>query len=454
MKNHQRLFDQALEHHRAGRLAMAEPLYRQILAQNPAHGDAWHLLGLVAHQTGNHQAAVDLISRAMALNPSAATYYNSAGEALRCLGDHQRAIAAYESALRIDPSFAEALNNLGTVYQNQGRMSEALQCYERALALHPNYANAHYNRARTWLALGDYARGWTEYEWRWQRGEFRRPKHVQPAWDGAQLGGRTLLVSAEQGLGDTLQFIRYVPLLKPFGGRVEVEVQPTLVPLLQAGGYCDVLALGQPLPRFDVHISLLSLPRALGATLASIPCDIPYLAADRERLAFWRQRMADLAGFRVGIHWQGNPQSPLEPWRSMPLACFEPLAHVPGVRLISLQKGPGTEQLSALGGRFEVVDFSRTLDVARGPFMDTAALISVLDLVITSDSAVAHLAGALGAPVWVVLNAAADWRWLCDREDSPWYPTMRLFRQRSFGQWQDVFQRLTAALSERAAAKG
>jgi hypothetical protein len=424
------------------------------LAQNPAHGDAWHLLGLVAHQTGNHQAAVDLISRAMALNPSAATYYNSAGEALRCLGDHQRAIAAYESALQVDPSFVEALNNLGTVYQNQGRMSEALQCYDRALALHPNYANAHYNRARTWLALGDYARGWTEYEWRWQRGEFRRPKHVQPAWDGAQLGGRTLLVSAEQGLGDTLQFIRYVPLLKPFGGRVEVEVQPTLVPLLQAGGYCDVLALGQPLPRFDVHISLLSLPRALGATLASIPCDIPYLAADRERLAFWRQRMADLAGFRVGIHWQGNPQSPLEPWRSMPLACFEPLAHVPGVRLISLQKGPGTEQLSALGGRFEVVDFSRTLDVARGPFMDTAALISVLDLVITSDSAVAHLAGALGAPVWVVLNAAADWRWLCDREDSPWYPTMRLFRQRSFGQWQDVFQRLTAALSERAAAKG
>lgn len=450
MESHAQLLDQALEHHRAGRLPQAEPLYRKILASDPTHGDAWHLLGLVAYQTGNHQAAVELISRAIALNGAVATYHNSLGEALRMMGSHRQAIAAYENALRQDPSFAEALNNLGTVYQNEGQLAEALAGYERAIALNPGYANAHYNRARTWLSQGDYARGWAEYEWRWQRGEFRRPRYAQPEWNGAPLAGRTLLVAAEQGLGDTLQFVRYVPLLMQAGGRILLEAQPSLLPLLRASGYANLFGEREPLPAFDAHISLLGLPRVLHTTLETIPRNVPYLAADPQLVAAWRQELAGLEGFRVGIHWQGNPQSPLEPWRSMPLTSFEPLARVPAVRLVSLQKGPGTEQLAALQGRFEVVDLSRKLDVMHGPFMDTAALVSVLDLIITSDSAVAHLAGALGVEVWVALPVSADWRWLREREDCPWYPTMRLFRQRQFGQWHDVFERIAAALAERA----
>jgi Tfp pilus assembly protein PilF len=444
MNSHAQLLDQALGHHRAGRLAQAEPLYREILAGDPTHSDAWHLLGLLAHQTGNHQAAGELISRAIAANGAVATYYNSLGEVLRVMGIHHQAIAAYEDALRQDPSFAEAHNNMGTVYQNEGQFAKALACYERAMALNPGYANAHYNRARTWLSQGDYVRGWAEYEWRWQRGEFLRPKYAQPQWDGAPLAGRTLLVTAEQGLGDTLQFVRYVPLLAQAGGRIVLEVQPSLLPLLCASGYANLLGQREPLPAFDTHIALLSVPRVLCTTLETIPRNVPYLAADPKLLAAWRQEVAGLEGFRVGIHWQGNPQSPLEPWRSMPLASFEPLARVRGVRLVSLQKG------AALEGRFEVVDLSRKLDVAHGPFMDTAALVSALDLVITSDSAVAHLAGALGVEVWVALPVSADWRWLWEREDCPWYPTMRLFRQRKLGQWYDVFERIAAALAQRA----
>lgn len=451
MERHDRLLDQALEHHRAGRLPQAEPLYRQILAAEPTHSDAWHLLGLVAHQTGNHQAAIELISRAISLNGTAATYYNSAGEALRMMGNHPQAIAAYENALRLNPAFAEAHNNLGTVYQNNGQLVQALACYERALSLNPSYVNAHYNRARTWLSQGDYARGWAEYEWRWQRGEFVRPQFTQPEWDGRALEGQTLLVCAEQGLGDTLQFVRYVPHLAQAGGRIVLEVQPSLLPLLRGSGFANLLGQGERLPVFDTHISLLSLPRILGTTLETIPRNVPYLNPDRGRLEAWRQELAGIEGFRVGIHWQGNPQSPLEPWRSMPLERFEPLARVAGVCLVSLQKGPGTEQLAALQGRFEVVDLARKLDVAHGPFMDTAALVSLLDLVITSDSAVAHLAGALGVDVWVVLPVSADWRWLHGREDSPWYPTMRLFRQRQLGQWNEVFEHIAEALAERAA---
>ncbi len=439
MENIEARIDEGLAFHRAGQLAQAERCYREVLAVRPAHADALHLLGLLAHQTGHQQAAVDLIGRAIVVRPQAASFHNSLGEALRCLTRDDEAIAAYQRALQLDPDFAEAVNNLGTVYQNQGWLDLALQCYERALTIKPDYASAHYNRARVWLSQGDLRRGWAEYEWRWLRGDLQRPARAISDWDGTPLAGRTLLVEAEQGLGDTLQFIRYAPLLAAQADRVVVEVQPPLLPLLATSGFTNVVGQGSSAPPCDVRISLLSVPRVLQTTIETIPRTVPYLRARADLVEHWRCVVHRIEGFRIGIHWQGNPRSPLEPWRSMPLACFEPVARVPGVRLLSLQQGFGSEQLEQLAGRFDVLWFDAQFDAAHGPFMDTAAVLVSLDLVITSDSAVAHLAGALGVPVWLLLPRSADWRWLHAGETSPWYPTLRLYRQQQLGQWADVF---------------
>jgi hypothetical protein len=407
------------------------------------------LLGVVAHQTGHARQAVELISQAISLRGAVPAYYNNLGEAYRTLGQHAEAIAAYNHALVLDPHFAEAHNNLGTIYKNQGRLAEALACFDRAIACHGDYANARYNRALLWLSLGDYARGWPEYEWRWKRAEFRRPALDEPHWDGSPLGGRTLLVRAEQGLGDTVQFIRYVPLLQAQGNNLVVEVQAELVELLSQSGIGPLVPQQAPLPRFDVHASLLSLPSLLGTRLDTIPSTVPYLSASAARVLAWQRKLADRGRVTIGIAWQGNPRSPLEPGRSIPLAEFEPLARVPGVQLVSLQKGFGSEQIPALAGRFPVLDLSAQLDQAGGAFVDTAAVMRHMDLVITSDSAVAHLAGALARPVWVVLPAAAEWRWMRDRSDSPWYPTMRLFRQSRQADWSSVLGEVADELTRR-----
>ena len=438
---------EALAHHEAGRLREAEQLYRRVLAADPQNADALHLLGLVAHQAGRSDVAVTLIGRAIAQRGDIPAFHNNLGEALRRLGRLGDAIASYQQALALDPQFAEAHNNLGTVHHQQGWLEGAVACYERAIACRSNYANPHYNRARAWLAQGDFARGWEEYEWRWQRPEFYRNHLDQPAWDGAPLEGRTLLVRWEQGLGDTLHYVRYVRLLESAGQRVIAEVQPALVGLLRASGFAHLVASGEPAPPFDVQAMLLSLPHLLGTTLQTIPASIPYLSVSPPLVEKWRQRLASTEGaFKIGIHWQGYQHSPLEPWRSMPLAAFEPLSRVQGVELISLQKGFGTEQIP--NQAFNVIDWSAEIDQTEGPFMDTAALMRQLDLVVTSDSATAHLAGALGVEVWVALSVSADYRWLQKRSDSPWYPTMRLFRQRELGNWTDVFEEIQRTLAD------
>jgi len=446
MHSHDPRLELALAHHQSGRLAQAEAVYRQLLAEQPRNAPVLHLLGALAHQTGHHQAAIQLIQQATAIDDREPDWFNNLGEALRMLGRHAEAIDAYQAALRLDPAFPEAHNNLGTVLQNEGHLAEALACYDRAVALRPDYANARYNRARTWLSMGDFERGWAEYEWRWQRAEFLRPPRVAPEWNGEPLAGRRLLISAEQGLGDTLQFVRYA---RQFAAheQVFVEVAPPLIPLLSQSGFGNLIGEGGALPPVDFQISMLSLPRVRGTTLATIPCDVPYLAGDASRIHAWRTRLAGLSGLKVGIHWHGNPRSPLEPWRSPPLAEFAPLASIGDVRLVSLQKGHGTEQIAHVAPRFAVHELGANFDTSGGAFMDTAAVIAAVDLVITSDSAVAHLAGAMGAPVWVLLPVSADWRWLRDRADSPWYPTMRLYRQTKLGQWRDVFDRVAANLA-------
>jgi hypothetical protein len=299
------------------------------------------------------------------------------------------------------------------------------------------------------LVDGDFARGWPEYE-----GRLRIPGHVPPhnlpRWTGQPLAGRSLLLVAEQGIGDTLQFVRYARLLKERGARVVLAVPAALGRLLACDpdlGELFILGYAKELPRCDFCLPLLSAPAALGTSAATIPSDVPYLTADPELTDRWRRELAAVEGFKIGIVWQGARNYHLDCLRSIPLADFAPLASLPGVRLISLQKGFGSEQVATVD--FPVLDLSGRLDEVAGAFMDTAAVIRSLDLVVTPDTAIAHLAGALGVPVWVALQFSPDWRWLRDRDDSPWYPTMRLFRQTTLGEWPDVFERIAQAVQTR-----
>jgi hypothetical protein len=388
------------------------------------------------------------------LKPDFAEGHNNLGLALAERGDFAAAEGCYEQALRLHPRYAEAHTNLGSAFKEQGRLEEALACYELALALDPDAVSTRWNRSLAWLQLGNYAQGWPEYEWRWRRQGTPPRAFAQPRWDGAPLQGRTILLHGEQGLGDMLQFVRYAPLVKERGGTVLLAAPPGLVSLLSScPGVERVVPENEALPPFDAHLPLMSLPAVFGTTLATVPAAVPYLAAEPERLARWRERLAGVPGFKVGTAWQGNPRHQWDRHRSFPLAQLEPLAHVEGVTLVSLQKGPGSEQLALPGDRFPVLDLGPELDGGGAAFVDTAAVMCCLDLMVCCDTAVAHLAGALGVPVWVALAAVVDWRWLLGREDSPWYPTMRLFRQDRLGKWAPVFVRMAAALERLVAER-
>jgi Flp pilus assembly protein TadD len=444
-----------------GNLHEAVVCYRRALEINPNFAAAHNNLGNALREQGRLDDAVAFCRRAVELKPDFAEAHNNLGNALREQGKLDDAVARYRQALKLKPGVAEAHNNLGIALQDQGKLDQAIACYHRALALEPDYADAHFNRSLVQLLAGEFPNGWPEYEWRWQTKEFT-PRHFpQPLWNGASLAGKTILLHAEQGLGDTIHFIRYAPIVKQHGGTVIVECQKPLLGLLDSffggvdrffgldlGGVDRLIGRGSGLPAFDTHAPLLSLPGILGTTMETIPAKIPYLAAKPALLEQWRTRLLTIEGFKIGISWQGNPTYRGDRFRSIPLRWFAPLAEIPGVRLISLQKGAGTEQLAEIGNLFPVTDLAGELDEQSGPFMDTAAVMKNLDLVIASDSAVAHLAGALGVPVWVALPLAPDWRWLLDRSDSPWYPTMQLFRQGQQGDWQGVFEEIKKALCE------
>jgi tetratricopeptide (TPR) repeat protein len=436
-------------HQDMGRFEQAADSYRRAVDAQPSSTLFLGNLANALTALGKPEEAVPYYRRAVRLQPDEAIFLSNLGNALTLTGRPDEAEAFCRQALRLKPDFADAYHNLGIALSAQGEVEQALALNAQAIRLNPDHVGARNCQAMWRLQMGDFARGWEEYEWRWKKADVPPRAFPQTLWDGSPLEGRTILIHAEQGLGDTLQFIRYAPLVKRLGATVIVECQPVLCGLL-AGchGIDHLVARGSPLPPFDVHVPLLSLPRLFGTVLDTVPAEVPYLFADAQLVERWRGELSGAPGVRVGIAWQGNPRFPANCMRSIPLTHFAPLAQVDGVRLFSLQKGAGREQLRAVARYLPVVDLGDRLDDATGGFMDTAAVMKNLDLVITSDTATAHLAGALGVPVWVALALGADWRYLWRREDSPWYPTMRLFRQTRLGDWDGVFERITAVLRE------
>jgi tetratricopeptide (TPR) repeat protein len=433
-----------------GQYTEAQEHLEQAVRLQPNYVEAIINLGEAYLRQGELDKASERLEQAVKLRPEHSDSHNRLGIVARQQGRLDEAIAHYEEAVQLSPNFAAAHHNLGLALAGLGRYEAALASYEEAIRLNPDHWEARLARAMTWLLLGDFESGWRDYEYRWQYRPAPKPPGSQPLWDGSPLKGQTILLWAEQGLGDTIHFIRYATLVKQQGGTVVVQCPAKLSRLLSScPGIDRLVSHNAPLPTYDVQAPLLSLPRILGTTLGTVPANVPYLFADSDLIECWRRELSRLDGFRVGIAWQGDPAYRCDRDRSIPLRYFSSLSRVPSVRLISLQKGPGGEQLREVAELFQVINLGPRLDENTAAFMDTAAVMKGLDLVITSDTAVAHLAGALGVPVWLALTFAPEWRWLLEREDSPWYPSMRLFRQTRRGDWEGVFRRMAGELRQR-----
>ena len=431
-------------------LDQAVASYRQAVRVKADYAEAYNNLGLTLMEQNKPAEAMVSYQQALRIKPDYADAYNHLGLVLAEQYRLDEAITCYDRALQIEPNHVRAQFAKGVALCEQGRPAEAVTCYERALRLKPDMPDAHWGRGLALLLLGDLKQGWPEYEFRWQCKPFSPRPFPKPLWDGSPLAGKTILIHAEQGLGDTMQFIRLMPQVKARGGRIVFECQETLIPLLSRSLPIDeFFPQNTPPPPFDVQAPLLSLPRILDITLANIPAEVPYLSPDPELVERWRSELSSNPSFKIGIAWNGNPLVRSNRIRSIPLTDFAPLARLEGVRLYSLQKGPGFEQLAETAGRFPIADLGSRLET----YSDTAALLMSLDLVVSMDTSLAHCAGALGRPVWVALSSTPEWRWLLQREDSPWYPTLRLFRQTRPGDWAEVFARIVTELKSLLASR-
>ncbi len=424
------------------RFAEAETATLRALELSPSLAEAHANLAVVRLEQKRAGEAAACAQRAIELKPEVPEAHSNLGDVFAKQEKVEEALACYRRALDLKPHSAELHNKFGFGLQRLGRFSEALERFEEAVRLSPGLADAHLNRAMAWLQRGDFERGWREYEWRWKGRDFRNRRFPRARWEGAPAPGRTILLHAEQGLGDTLQFVRYAPLVKAASrATVVLECQPRLIPLLEGmEGVDRIVPAGSPLPEFDFHAPLLSLPGILGTRPEAER--VPYLRVPAERIERARTRLDDAGRFRVGLAWAGNPNHQRDRARSLPLAALAALARIPHVAFYGLQRGEGAGQLKSLPAGFEVTD----LEQESGDVVDTAAAILNLDLVITIDSFIGHLAGALGKPVWILLELAPDWRWLLDTGHSPWYPTARLFRQTRRGDWPEVIERVAGQL--------
>jgi len=429
-----------------GQMEAALACYRRAIGIDPAHADAHNSLGVALKALGKTAEAAACYRRAIALRPRFAEAHNNMGNVLRETEQFEDAAACYQEALRLRPDYADAHANLGLVLQEQRHLAAATARFRQAIQLRPDSASAHFNLSMALLAQGELAEGWREYEWRWQAPHIapqRRP-FPQPQWRGEPATGQTLLIHAEQGFGDTLQFCRYAPLAAARGLRVVLEVPQSLVRLLRdLPGIDMVVVRGESLPPFDLHCPMMSLPLAFGTTLKSIPAASPYLHADPAQAASWQARLAATGrpGPRVGLAWSGRATNPRDHQRSLGPAQLAPLLGIPSLHLVSLQRGGTAPTLT---------DWMEDMP----DFADTAALVDQLDLVVTVDTAVAHLAAALGREVWMLDRFNPDWRWLDGRPDSPWYPSLRIYRQPRPGDWTTVVEAVARDLRALTAAAG
>ena len=447
----------------AGLDAPADALvsFERALKLRPEFAPTWSNRACVLRDLGRPADALASCDQAIALQPEYADAWSNRANALSDLNRPQDAQQSYQRALDFAPAFTDAWNNLGLTLVDLNQHEQALQSYERALTLSPEFAEAHWNESLCLLQLGRLAEGWQKYEWRWKRNRIKASQRVfeQPLWLGDfPIDGKTILLHAEQGLGDTLQFCRYAALVSGLGAKVILEVPSELIRLLtNLDGVTQLIEQGQPLPPFDCHCPLLSLPLAFKTELASIPGTTPYLFADTQASQRWAERIAHDAGsdgLKVGLVWAGGSRPHVaelrknDARRSITLDVLRPILEVPHVRFYSLQKGPAAQQLAQKMPEpaQQVVDYTEELT----DFADTAALVASLDLVISVDTAVAHLAGALGKPVWILNRFDTCWRWMLERQDSPWYPSAQLFRQPVLGDWDSAIQSARAALATRA----
>jgi tetratricopeptide (TPR) repeat protein len=437
-----------------GMLEEAVGAYRRAIVLEPDLPETHFNLGVTLYDQCKFDEALASYERAIALKADYAEAFNNRGNVLQDLNRMDEALASYDAAIALRPMFAEALSNRGDAFLKLKRVDDALASFDGAVAFAPDFALAHLNRSVALLLSGDYTRGWKEYEWRWQ--VEGKPRTDTPQWQGEDVSGTTIFLYAEQGYGDTIQFLRYAPLVAARGARVILEVPNALLRLARGlPGVAQAVAAAEPAPAADLNCPLLSLPRVFATTVATIPADVPYLTPDRAKAASWRQRLAPFLGARIGLVWAGSSPPPrpnadrIDRRRSMTLAHFANLADLPGASFVSLQKGPPASQTRTPPTGLHVHDFTDELK----DFADTAALIAALDLVISVDTSVAHLAGALGKPVWLLNRFDTCWRWLLDRNDSPWYPTLRQFRQPTLGDWDSVMMALQTALGEFATCR-
>jgi Flp pilus assembly protein TadD len=429
------LYNLALLLQQLGRREEAIPRYRQVLDIAPGFAPAWNNLGAALRDAGHPSDAIECYRQSLRLKPDGADCLNNLGLALRAGLQLDEAIDCFQKSLRLSPANPCVWDNLGNAFRDAGRIHEAVGAFEKAITLKPGFAEAHYDLGFVLLLTGDFKRGWPEYEWRWRRADFPPRSFACPLWQGSEdVAGKTLLVCTEQGFGDAIQFARLVPVLAARGARIVLECQPALESLFASlEGVSAVIPRGQPVPPADFHVPMLSLPHRLDLSLDRIPARMPYVrpVAGRERVL---PPAARQEAFKVGLVWAGNPNHVNDRHRSIPWPLVKSLLDVPGIAFHSLQ----ADATATADASDRLVSLAPMMH----DFADTAALIRQLHLVITVDTAVAHLAGALGTPVWTLLPCAPDWRWMLNRDDSPWYPSMRLIRQSRPGDWSSVIARV------------
>jgi tetratricopeptide (TPR) repeat protein len=414
--------------------------YRQAIDIDPNFAPSLAHLGIAYSKDNKSIEAVKWLRRALAVNPDSVDALNAMGNALRAMNQDQEGIACFKKALEIRPNFPEAISNLGVAYNDLGDLGQAISFAKRAVDLSPRNPALHWTYALVLLRAGKFKEGWAEYEWRWERRDFTTPNREfgKPRWDGSPINGKIILIHAEQGIGDTLQFIRYVALVAKAGGTVIVECQPEVVKLVGCmEGVSAVVRSGEQFPEFDVQIPLLSLPLIFGTGIETILAS-SYLAPPVKQTV----KIKESKKKRVGLAWAGSPTHNNDRHRSVSLEILVPLFNTDKCEFFSLQVGSRQVDIQRLGLSDKIKDLSQDLK----DFSDTASAIDQLDLVVSVDTAIAHLAGGMGKPVWILLPFASEWRWLTGRDDSPWYPSMRLFRQQTAGNWEEVVRAVKIAL--------